>query len=110
MVHRWGERRPFDPDEDHAMPEAIRVLPRDERGLPIPFAQLRVATAARTSAHSTRRWSLSASPTVLRDMWPWPLDYWIAFMGGPACERNRLFKDPAMYRSARATRPGSARS
>ena len=25
------------------------------------------------------------------------LDYWIAFIGGPACQKNRLFKDPAMH-------------
>jgi hypothetical protein len=96
MTHRWGERRPYDPDEDHAMPEAIRVLPRDERGLPIPYATLRV-----DGRPDFRTLDLERVERCIQDrlcgVCGRTLDYWIAFIGGPACERNRLFRDPAMH-------------
>ncbi|MGE3272802.1 MAG: hypothetical protein AB7P40_28960 [Chloroflexota bacterium] len=96
MVHRWGERRRYDPFEGYDMPEAIRTLPRDEWGLPIPFAQLRVD--GRPDFRSLDQALVKQCvESRLCGLCGRVLDYWIAFIGGPACRQNRLFKDPAMH-------------
>ena len=96
MAHRWGERRRYDPEEGRTMPEAIRVLPRDERGLPIPYAQLRLDGRPDFRSLDAERAARCVNERLC-GICGRSLDYWIAFIGGPSCRTNRLFKDPAMH-------------
>jgi hypothetical protein len=96
MAHRWGQPRPWNPDEGYDKPEAIRVLPRDERGLPISYAQLRVDGRPDFRSLDIARVAECVSQRLC-GICGRVLSYWIAFIGGPACQRNRLFKDPAMH-------------
>ena len=96
LAHRWGRPRPWSPAEGYDMPEAIRVLARDERGLPIPYAQLRVDGRPDFRSLDLAKVAECVSKRLCA-ICGRPLGYWLAFIGGPACQKYRLFKDPAMH-------------
>lgn len=79
------------------MPACLAARPRDRRGLPIP-----VVTAI--APDGTPDFTANSGPETLRvgeahecGLCGQPLDYWIAFLGGPMSASTRAFTDPPMH-------------
>jgi hypothetical protein len=80
------------------MPERLSARPRDKRGLPIPFSVKMIDGLPDFRVSDARRWRLCVDHRqcalcgrgVSHSLW---------FVGGPSCERHRLFQDPGMHRT-----------
>jgi len=80
------------------MPERLSARPRDKRGLPIPYSVKMIDGLPDFRVTDARRWRLCidcrqcalCGRLVKHSLW---------FVGGPLCERHRLFQDPGMHRT-----------
>jgi hypothetical protein len=81
---------------DTPMPERIAVLPRDDRGYPITYVTLMRDGKPDFKVTDFRK-RQDAIMRRLCAICGQPLEYWMAFIGGPASCRSRVFFDPAMH-------------
>jgi hypothetical protein len=83
---------------DHpTIPEAIRKLPRDARGYPIPFAQFRAPDGTPDFRVIDQQRVQRCIKDRLCGICGEVLNYWIVFIGGPACKASHLYADPPMH-------------
>jgi hypothetical protein len=83
--------------DDLGIPEAIKRLPRDARGYPIPWAQFRGDDGAADFRTVDQGLVDRCIDERLCGICGEQLAQWVVFIGGPACLTYRLFKDPAMH-------------
>lgn len=78
----------------HDLPERMRDLPVDERrGLPVPYMNVQEDGSHDFTAVNISR----LDGFSLCGICGKPLDYWLAFVGGPLSTQNRAFIDPPMH-------------
>jgi hypothetical protein len=84
------------PMTDIPMPPAMARLPRDRRGYPVPFMVLQAEDNDGEPALAVLdpRRVVRALHNRLCAICGQALDYWIAFIGGDLCLKNRLFGLP----------------
>jgi hypothetical protein len=79
------------------LPARLNNRPKDRRGLPIPFVQALHAdgTPDFTAVDAGKAWEAGRQRRC--GLCGEPLDYWIAFVGGPRSARHRQYLDPPMH-------------
>jgi hypothetical protein len=86
--------------DDDIIPEAVRRLPRDSRGYPIPFIVDHDVDGQGTPDFRTideDRWT-DCAVDRLCEVCGEKLTYWMVFIGGVTACTNRRFLDPPMHR------------
>jgi hypothetical protein len=81
-----------------AMPNRVARLPRDPRGYPIFFSVQ--PDDDRPANHKILNWKNRnrCAEEKRCGVCGEPLEYWLAFIGGPMCIEQRAFGDPPMHR------------
>ena len=84
------------PGLDIPLSKGLRYRPKDGRGYPIPFLVLYVEGKPDFRAIDTLKWKKCIEDKLCALCGrPLKKGYW--FVGGPKCEQNRFFFDPAMH-------------